>query len=73
MACITGRYAVRRLGICRVVAMRYIQKPVEVEAFQLTRDVDIQSPRWLIDAVNKEKIYIDRAIIAEAAKYMGAA
>ena len=51
--------------------MRYIYKPVEVEAFQLTKDVDIQAPKWFIDAVDKELASIDRALVDGSVKVYG--
>ncbi|MGN0263938.1 MAG: hypothetical protein ACI4DX_06070 [Oliverpabstia sp.] len=42
--------------------MRYRKKPVEVEAFQFTEDVDVISPEWFSQAVIDEKVFIDRSI-----------
>ena len=52
--------------------MRYCQKPIEVEAFQLTEDVDIIAPKWFADAMQEEKVVIDR-ILHDGVAYMGAA
>lgn len=37
----------------------------------LTRDVDIQAPKWFIDAVDNGNIYIDRAIMDGSSKVYG--
>ena len=39
--------------------MQYRKKPVVVEAFQLTRDVDSIAPPWFTQAVVDEKVFID--------------
>ena len=51
--------------------MRYCQKPIEVEAFQLTEDVDIIAPKWFADAVQEEKVVIDRILHDGAACVYG--
>lgn len=42
--------------------MRYRKKPVEVEAFRLTADVEMIAPAWFTQAVIDEKIFIDQSI-----------
>lgn len=42
--------------------MKYRKKPVEVEAFQLTTDVDVIAPDWFTKAVAAEEIWIDRIL-----------
>lgn len=42
--------------------MKYRKKPVEVEAFRLSRDVDVIAPKWFTQAVIDEKVFIDRSI-----------
>lgn len=39
------------------------KKPVVVEAFQLTRDVDSIAPPWFTQAVVDEKVFIDRVLV----------
>ena len=43
--------------------MQYRKKPVVVEAFQLTRDVDSIAPPWFTQAVVDEKVFIDRVLV----------
>lgn len=43
--------------------MKYRKKPVEVEAFQLTRDVDVSPPKWFSEAVEREQVFIDRSMV----------
>lgn len=43
--------------------MQYRKKPVVVEAFQLTRDVDSIAPPWFTQAVVDEKVFIDRVMV----------
>lgn len=43
--------------------MLYRQKQIEIEAFRLTKEVDIQAPKWFMDAVDKDKIFIDRILV----------
>lgn len=43
--------------------MLYRKKPVEVEAFQLSRDVDAIAPEWFTQAVIDEKVHIDRSLV----------
>lgn len=42
--------------------MRYRKKPIEVDAFRLTADVDILAPKWFMKAVDAGRVYIDRSI-----------
>lgn len=42
--------------------MKYKQKPVEVEAFQVTRDIEISAPSWFGKEVNEERAYIDKIL-----------
>lgn len=51
--------------------MRYRKKPVVVDAFQLTRYVDMVAPDWFTKAVNEEKVFIDRSIVDGAARIYG--
>lgn len=43
--------------------MLYRKKPVLVEAFQFTRDVDTAAPAWFTQAVVDEKVFIDRSLV----------
>lgn len=43
--------------------MLYRQKQIEIEAFRLTKDVDMNAPKWFMDAVDKDKIFIDRILV----------
>lgn len=42
--------------------MKYRRKPVTVEAFQFTDDVDMIAPEWFTQAVVEEKVSIDRSL-----------
>lgn len=42
--------------------MKYRKKPLEVEAFQLTTDVEMIAPDWFTQAIIDEKVFIDRSI-----------
>lgn len=42
--------------------MMYRKKPVLVEAFQLSSDVEVIAPEWFTQAVIDEKVFIDRSI-----------
>lgn len=43
--------------------VQYRKKPVVVEAFQITRDVDSIAPPWFVQAVVDEKVFIDRVLV----------
>lgn len=43
--------------------MLYRKKPVLVDAFRLSRDVDAIAPDWFAQAVIDEKIFIDRSLV----------
>lgn len=43
--------------------MKYRKKPVVVEAFRLTDDVEMIAPEWFTRAVIDEKIWIDRSLV----------
>lgn len=43
--------------------MMYRKKPVLVEAFQLSRDVEAIAPEWFTQAVVDEKVFIDRSLV----------
>ena len=43
--------------------MKYRKKPVVVEAFQFTDDVDMVAPKWFTQAVIDEKVTFDRSLI----------
>lgn len=43
--------------------MKYRKKPVVVEAFQLTDDPEMISPKWFTQAVADEAVWIDRSIV----------
>lgn len=51
--------------------MKYKQKPVIVEAFMLDEDVEITSPKWFQDNVQKELVFIDRVLRDGAVKIYG--
>lgn len=42
--------------------MKYRKKPVIVEAFRLTDDVEMIAPDWFTQAVAGEKVCIDRSL-----------
>lgn len=42
--------------------MRYRKKPVEVDAFKLTADMERIAPDWFAKAIAEERIYIDRSM-----------
>ena len=43
--------------------MKYRKKPVIVEAFRFTDDVEMIVPEWFTQAVIDEKILIDRSLV----------
>lgn len=43
--------------------MRYRKKPVEIEAFRLTDDLEMIAPAWFTQAVADEKAWIDRSLV----------
>ncbi|MBS6195474.1 MAG: hypothetical protein KH828_07840 [Clostridiales bacterium] len=43
--------------------MKYRKKPIVVEAFKLTTDVETIAPDWFIQAVVDEKVWIDRSMV----------
>lgn len=51
--------------------MKYRQKPIEVDAFQFTKDSEVYAPEWFSDAVKREEIFIDRSIIDGSANVYG--
>lgn len=51
--------------------MRYKRKPAIVDAFLFTVDVDMVAPKWFQDDVQKDLIFIDRAITDGAVKVYG--
>lgn len=51
--------------------MKYRQKPVEVDAFQFTKDSEVYAPEWFSDAVKREDIFIDRSIVDGTANVYG--
>ncbi len=42
--------------------MKYRKKPVIVEAFRLTDDVEMIAPEWFTQAVIDEVVWIDRSL-----------
>lgn len=51
--------------------MKYRKKPVEVEAFQMTKDVEALAPDWFLEAVDQEKVFIDRSIVDGSVQVYG--
>lgn len=51
--------------------MKLRRKSIVVDAFRLTRDVEVISPSWFVDAVIREKIFFDRSIVDGAAVVYG--
>jgi len=51
--------------------MKYKRKPVVVEAFRFTADVDMIAPKWFQDNVQNDLVFIDRAITDGAVKVYG--
>lgn len=43
--------------------MRYRKKPVEIEAFRLTDDVEMIAPEWFARAVEDGKVCMDRSLL----------
>lgn len=43
--------------------MVYRKKPVLVDAFQFTNDVEMIAPDWFTQAIIDEKIFIDRSLV----------
>ncbi len=43
--------------------MKYRKKPVIVETFRFTDDVEMIAPEWFTQAVIDEKIWIDRSLV----------
>lgn len=43
--------------------MKYRKKPVVVEAFKLTTDVETIAPDWFTQAVIDEKVWVDRSMV----------
>ena len=46
-------------------------KPLEVEVYRLTRNVESEAPAWFVDAINSERIFIDRSIVDGASVVYG--
>jgi hypothetical protein len=51
--------------------MKYIRKPVAVDAFKFETDSEVNAPAWFIKAVRNELIFIDRCIIDGAVHVYG--
>lgn len=43
--------------------MKYIRKPEQIEAFVFTTDAEVLAPKWFGEAVDQEKIFIDKSLI----------
>lgn len=43
--------------------MQFRKKPIMVEAFQMTRDVEMAAPGWFTDAVLEGKVYINHSLV----------
>ena len=43
--------------------MRFRKKPITVEAFQMTRDVETIAPSWFMEAVMEGKVYINHSLV----------
>ena len=51
--------------------MKFRHKPVEVDAFVLTKAADARAPDWFIDAVREEHIMIDRKLVVDHVEVYG--
>lgn len=51
--------------------MRYRARPVLVEAFKLSSDVEMTAPEWFMKLVNENKARIDRALVDGAVTVYG--
>lgn len=51
--------------------MEYIQKPVKVRAYQVTRQVEDDHPDWLREPFYEERVVIDRSLVDGAARVYG--
>lgn len=51
--------------------MKFRHKPVEVDAFVLTKAADARAPDWFIDAVREEHILIDRKLVVDHVEVYG--
>ena len=56
VACISGRYAGRRLGVCGLKMQRY----------KITKDADMLAPKWLIDRIDYKTVKFLRVIRDDA-------
>lgn len=43
--------------------MRFRKKPITVEAFQMTRDVETIAQSWFMEAVLEGKVYINHSLV----------
>ena len=51
--------------------MKFKRKPVVVDAFMFTADVDVVAPRWFQDDVQNDLVFVDRAIRDGAVRVYG--
>lgn len=51
--------------------MEYRQKPVTVQAFQLTRDVRVNAPAWFAEALNTGQAGIDECLVDGSIRMYG--
>lgn len=51
--------------------MNYIQKPVQVRAYQVTRQVEDDCPDWMHEPLQEERVEIDRSLVDGAARIYG--
>lgn len=51
--------------------MEYIQKPVKVHAYQVTRKVEEDHPEWMQEYFSEDRIEIDRSLVDGAARVYG--
>lgn len=51
--------------------MRYIRKPETVDVFQFGADAEVSAPDWFMKELEKERIFIDRAITDGAVRIYG--
>lgn len=51
--------------------MRYRKKPIEVQAFPFTDSSDMTAPNWFGQAIDEEKVWIDRSLVDGHARVYG--
>lgn len=51
--------------------MLFRTKPVEIEAYEFSKNYEVEAPAWFTKAVNDEKVFIDRCINDGAVRVYG--